>query len=443
MDKSRRGFLKKTAVGAAGISLGGLIIPSKAYSSVPGANDRLNFGIVGVNSRGLAHVSAVLKSPNTSIGYICDVDSRALDKTVKMVEDMTGKKPKAYTDIRKMLEEKDLDVITIATPEHWHAPMAIMGVQAGKHVYVEKPCSHNPLEGEYLIEAQRKYGKLIQMGNQQRSGPTSQQAMKDIKDGLIGRAYYGKAWYSNARASIGTGQKVPVPEWLNWELWQGPAPRRDYQDIWVHYNWHWIKDYGTGEIHNNGTHEIDICRWALGVDYPVKVTSGGGRFHFDDDWEFPDTQVVSYEFPENKMITWEGRSCNNYQLNGRGRGVTIHGTEGSIFLDRNEYIAYNSAGEETKRLTEDELSATTDTRGEGSLDIKHMINLVNGIRNGETLNAPISDGAITSHLCHLGNISQEVGRTIYTDKNNGRILGDAQAMQLWSREYEPGWEIHI
>ena len=281
------------------------------------------------------------------------------------------------------------------------------------------------------------------MGNQQRSAPTSQQAIQDIKDGIIGKAYYGKAWYANGRGPIGKGKQVPVPDWLNWELWQGPAPRRDYQDIWVHYNWHWFWDYGTGEINNNGTHEIDICRWALGVDFPTKVTSGGGRYHYDDDWEFPDTQVVNYEFPENKMISWEGRSCNNFQLYNRGRGATIHGTEGTILLDRNGYIAYNTAGEEIKRLTEDEVSATTDTRGEGGLDTKHMTNFVRSIRGEAQQNSPINDGAITNLLCHLGNISQAVGRTLITDRENGHILSDAEAMQMWSREYQPGWEIKI
>ncbi|HYW96093.1 MAG TPA: Gfo/Idh/MocA family oxidoreductase [Bacteroidales bacterium] len=443
MDQSRRDFLKKAAVGTAGITFGGLYMKPGAYASVTGANDRLNVAVVGVHSRGKAHVHALSKVENVNIAYICDVDSRVRDEAVKMVHDLTGKKPQAFTDIRKLLEEKDLDAITIATPEQWHAPMALMAMQAGKHVYVEKPCSHNPEEGEILVAAQKKYGKVVQMGNQQRSAPTSIQAVKDIREGLIGRPYQGYAWYANTRGSIGKGKKVAVPEWLDWELWQGPAPRRDYQDIWVHYNWHWFWDYGTGEINNNGTHEIDVCRWALGVDYPEKVTSAGGRYAYDDDWEFYDTQVVNYEFPDDKMITWEGRSCNGFPTHERGRGATIHGTEGTVLVDRNGYIAYNKKNEVIKELTEKEASATTDTRGEGSLDVYHVRNFVNAIRINEKQHSPIDQGAVSNLLCHLGNISQNVGRTLLTDSKNGHILNDGEAMQMWSREYEPGWEMKL
>ncbi len=443
MDKSRREFIKKTAVGTAALTLGGLYLKPGIYASVPGANEKLNVAVVGVNGRGKAHVSALAKIENVNIAYICDVDSRVREQAIKMVQDLTGKKPKAFIDVRKLLEQPDLDAITIATPEQWHAPMALMALQAGKHVYVEKPCSHNPEEGEILVEAQKKYGKIVQMGNQQRSAPTSIQAVKDIREGIIGRAYEGFAWYANDRAPIGKGRKVPVPEWLDWDLWQGPAPRRDYQDIWVHYNWHWFWDYGTGEINNNGTHEIDICRWALGVDFPVKVSSGGGRYHYDDDWEFYDTQVVNYEFPENKLITWEGRSCNSFQHHNRGRGATIHGTEGTVLLDRNGYTAYDKKNQVIKEMAEEQASATIDTLGEGLLDVYHFQNFINAIRNGEKQHSPIYEGAVTNLLCHLGNISQKVGRTLRTDPKNGHIMDDGEGMQLWTREYEPGWEMKL
>lgn len=440
IDNQRRDFLKKSALTGAGIALGGLGLSAKSYANIIGANDRINFAVVGVHSRGKAHLKAIAASPNTRINYICDVDARVRDEVSKMTQDMTGNAVEAMVDIRKLLEKSDLDAITIATPEHWHAPMAILGVQAGKHVYVEKPCSHNPSEGEMLVEAQKKTGKVIQMGNQQRSAPTSIQAIKDIHEGIIGKAYFGKAWYSNKRGPIGTGQKVAVPEWLNWELWQGPAPRRDYQDIWVHYNWHWFWDYGTGEINNNGTHEIDICRWALGVDFPSKVSSSGGRYHYDDDWQFYDTQMANYEFPENKLITWEGKSCNPFGYHDRGRGSTIHGTEGTVLLDRNGYIAYDLDGKVIKEMKEEEKSATTDTVGAGALDTYHMTNFADTIRGKAEQHSPINEGAITNLLCHLGNYSQKLGRALRIDTSNGRIIGDGQAMQMWRREYEPGWE---
>lgn len=440
---TRRDFLKKAALGTAGIVIGAASFPASSYARIIGANERVNFAIAGINSRGKALVKSSMAAPNTSIGYICDVDSRVLEAVGPMVQEAGGRKPKTFVDFRELVAQKDLDAVAIATPEHWHAPMAIMAAQAGKHVYVEKPCSHNPYEGELLIAVQKKTGKVIQMGNQQRSAPTSIQAIKDIQEGIIGTPYFGKAWYSNNRGPIGRGQKVPVPEWLNWELWQGPAPRRDFQDNLVHYNWHWFWDYGTGEIHNNGTHEIDICRWALGVDLPERVKSSGGRFHYQDDWEFYDTQVVSYEFPENKMITWEGKSCNNFSYFDRGRGATIHGTEGTVLLDRNIYQVYDQQGTLLKEMKEEDSSATTNTVGEGALDVYHMTNFVKAIRGLEKPRSPIDEAAISTLLCHYGNISQEVGRTLNIDQKTGHILNDTDAMRLWRRQYEPGWEPKI
>lgn len=437
---SRRDFVKTLALGTAGISIGAASFPASSYARILGANDRINFAVAGLNGRGQALIKSSLASPNTSLGYLCDVDARLFPIVSQKVQEQGEKKPKEIEDFRKLVEKKDLDAVIIATPEHWHAPMAILAAQEGKHVYVEKPCSHNPYEGEMLVEVQKKTGKVIQMGNQQRSAPTSIQAVKDIKEGIIGTPYFGKAWYSNNRASIGVGNKIPAPEWLNWELWQGPAPRQDFQDNLVHYNWHWFQKYGTGEIHNNGTHEIDICRWALGVDIPDRVKSSGGRYHYNDDWEFYDTQVVSYEYADDKMITWEGKSCNNFQYHDRGRGATIHGTNGTVLLDRNIYRVYDQSGTVIKEMKEAQSSATTDIQGEGSLDLYHMTNFVNAIRGEENPRSPINEAAITTLLCHLGNISQEVGRTLQVDTKTGHIKNDKEAMQLWKREYEPGWE---
>ncbi|MDX1637428.1 MAG: Gfo/Idh/MocA family oxidoreductase, partial [Balneolaceae bacterium] len=335
---SRRDFLRQLALGGAGLTLG---VSAKSYGNIIGANEQVNIGVAGLNGRGKALMRAVQDVPNARLTHVCDVDRRAMEEAASIAKNDFGVQVKSQGDIRKLVENSDVDAIAIATPDHWHAPMTIMGVKAGKHVYVEKPCSHNPREGEMLIEAREKYGKVIQMGNQQRSAPTSIQAVQDIREGIIGTPYFGKAWYSNARGPIGQAKQAPVPDWLNWELWQGPAPRRRFEDIWVHYNWHWHWNWGTGEINNNGTHEIDICRWALGVDYPVKTTSSGGRYHYNDDWQFYDTQIANFEFEGDKMITWEGKSCNPFNYHDRGRGATIHGTEGTILLDRNGYMAWD------------------------------------------------------------------------------------------------------
>jgi predicted dehydrogenase len=434
---SRRTFLKKSALGAAGLTVAPIAFGNP---NILGANDRINFAVAGLNSRGQALLSSIGKLDNARVLSLCDVDSRALDKTIAKVKKNTGKKPKGYEDFREMLENKDIDAFAFATPDHWHTPMALAGLQAGKHVYVEKPCCHNPAEGELLVAAQEKYGLNVQMGNQQRSSLTSNQAIKDIKDGIIGDVYFAKAWYANNRGTIGKGKEAAVPDWLNWDLWQGPAPRSAYRDNLVHYNWHWFWNWGTGEINNNGTHELDICRWALGVEFPTKVTSSGGRYAFDDDWQFYDTQIASFEFEGGKMITWEGKSCNNHKVLDRGRGATIHGTKGTIMLDRNAYFAYDQSGKTIKEMNEKTASLTTDTRGGGGLTDAHFVNFANAIRNGEELNAHVKGGYISNLMPHLGNIAQECGGSINCNPENGHIIGNRKAAAMWTREYESGWE---
>lgn len=436
MKKSnRRTFVKNTTLG-----LAALTIPASSYSRIIGSNERINVGVIGVNGRGMAHVSAINLLKNGNIAAICDVDSKVLAARKKKCMEMGIKNPKTEADFRKMLEDKEIDAVSIASPDHWHAPMAILAMQAGKDVYLEKPFSHNPQEGEWLIEAQRKTGKVLQIGNQQRSAPTSIEAMQDIQEGIIGEVYFGKAWYSNTRGPIGRGKKVAVPDHLDWDLFQGPAPRRDYMDNLVHYNWHWFWNWGTGEINNNGLHEIDICRWALGVDYPTKVTSSGGRYQYNDDWEFYDTQVASFEFPDGKMITWEGRSCNGFAHYDRGRGATIHGSDGSILLDRNDYFVYDNKGKMVKNVKERTESATTNIVGIGGLDVYHMNNFFNAIQKGEALNSNAVEAHKSTLLCHLGNIAQKYERTLKTDPGNGRIKNDKEAMSMWKRDYAPGWE---
>lgn len=434
---SRRKFVKTTSLAGAGL---GLAFSAKSYSAILGSNDKIRMAVIGLNGRGKALFGAITKSNNTVVSHVCDVDKRIFPEMLKMTEETYGLKPQTETDFRKILENKDIDAIAIATPDHWHAPMTIMAVSAGKDVYVEKPCSHNPHEGELLISAQKKYGKVIQMGTQQRSADTSIEAIQDIHNGMIGDTYFARAWYANGRKSIGYGKKTEVPAELDWELWQGPAPRKEYHDNRVHYNWHWFWNWGTGEINNNGTHEIDICRWALGVDFPVEVNSSGGRYAFKDDWQFYDTQIVNYQFPEEKMISWEGRSCNAFPEQGWGRGSAIYGTKGTALIDRNNYRLYDMDGKLIKELKEKEESATTNTIGEGALDVNHMNNFLDAIRENKKLHSPINIGHVTNLLCHLGNIAQATGRKLTTDSETGKILNDDQAMKMWRRDYEPGWE---
>jgi predicted dehydrogenase len=436
---SRRSVLKALAAGAAVAAVGST---ARSYARILGANDRLTFGIIGLHGRAYAHLAGVRANRETAVSHVCDVDRRELDKFAVAVKEKFGRDPVRERDFRKVLESKDVDVITIATPEHWQAHMAILGLQAGKHVYVEKPSSHNPHEGELLVQAQKKYGKLVQLGNQQRSSDHTRRIVQRIREGLIGKPYFGKAWYSNTRKSIGTGNAVEVPEYLDWDLWQGPAPRRPYKDNIHPYNWHWFWHWGTGETLNNGTHEVDVCRWALGVDYPSRVTASGGRYHFTDDWEFYDTLVTSFEYP-GKMITWEGMSCQGKQYYDRGRGVTVHGTEGTVLIDRDGFEVYSLNDRRIEQFLIEKKNTTQDLQSIDSMTDQHFRNLIDGIRDGVQLHSPIAEGNISVAMLQLSNIAWKTGRPLTLNAENGHILNDTQAEALRQREYEPGWELKI
>jgi len=437
---TRREFLDALAIGAAGLAAG---TTAKSYARILGSNERLNFAVIGLNGRGYAHLSSLNANRSVArISHVCDVDGNILNKFANAVQKETGEAPAAEKDFRKILESKEVDAITIATPDHWHAPMAIAGLQAGKHVYLEKPCSHNPAEGEMLIQAQQKYRKLVQMGNQQRSSPHTIEIIAKIHDGIIGKPYMAKAWYANVRKSIGVGKEISVPPQLDWELWQGPAPRRPYQDNVHPYNWHWFRNYGTGETLNNGTHEVDVCRWALAVDYPKRVTSSGGRYHFKDDWQFYDTLVTSFEY-EDRLISWEGKSCQGMKYYNRDRGSLIMGSTGTVLIDRDGYEIYDLKGAKTSEWRQPTNTSSADLVGVDSMTDAHFANFIAGIRKGEKLNAPVSEGNIAVTMLQLSNIAWEVNRELQFDPKNGHIQGDPEAMKMWQREYEKGWEPHL
>lgn len=440
MDSTRRNFIKNTTLGTASLATATFSSNFVLGRDILGANERINCAVVGVRSRGKAHAAAINLQENAKILYSCDVDDVILEEHNKWCQKNLGYVSKVEKDFRKLLEIKELDAIFIATPEHWHAPMTIMALQAGKHVYIEKPCSHNAHENELLVAAQKKYGLKVQMGNQQRSAITSINAINDIRNGIIGEVFKGEAYYSNNRGSIGIGKEVAIPQTLDWELWQGPAPRRPYKDNIHPYNWHWFRNWGTGEVHNNGTHEIDICRWALDVDLPESVSSVGGKHTYQDDWEFVDNQQVTFKYPKGKFITWTGHSRGLIQPKRPGRGVTIYGSKGSIQLDRNFYKLYDLGGNLIKSEFENEISQTTDTRGQGNLDVNHVGNLFDGIRKDKSLHAEIKDASISTLLCHLANMAQDAGEELHIDQQSGKVLNNLNVMKNWKREYEKGWE---
>jgi predicted dehydrogenase len=437
---TRREFLDGAVAGAAGLAIAST---AKSYAQILGSNNRLNFAIIGLNGRGYAHLSSLkANKANARVSHVCDVESNILKKFAMVAQKEMGEAPAMEKDFRNLLARRDIDAISIATPDHWHAPMAIAGVQAGKHVYVEKPCSHNPAEGVMLIEAQKKTGRLVQMGSQQRSSPHTIEIVDKIHSGLIGRAYFAKAWYSNVRKSIGIGKEVPVPPQLDWDLFQGPAPRQAYKDNVQPYNWHWFKTWGTGESLNNGTHEVDVCRWALGVDYPNSVASIAGRYQFTDDWQFYDTMSTSFAY-DDAMIGWEGKSCNGMQYYGRDRGAAIIGTTGTVVVDRDGYEIYDLKGKMTAAFKAAEITRSADLVGRDSMTDSHFANFIAGIQKGEKLRQPIAQGNVAVTMLQLSNIAWEIKRELHLDKKDGKVLNDPEAMTFWDRSYEKGWAPHV
>lgn len=434
---NRRDFVRQASITAAGITILNFPVFGKNAPS-----NKVVVAVMGVNSRGAYLAECFSKLPNVEVAYICDVEDAAIANGLKPFAN-AARKPQVIKDVRELVTKTDFDALIIAAPDHWHAPAALMAVANGKHVYVEKPCGHNALEGEWLAAAEKKYGKLIQMGNQRRSFPNLIEAVRLVKEEkVIGETYLGKAWYANNRKSIGRGKQVPVPSTLDFDLWQGPAPRLPYRDNLVHYNWHWFWHWGTAETCNNGTHEIDCCRWFLGTDFPTKVTSAGGRYAFTDDWETPDTQVASFEFGPGKAITWEGRSCNIFPVEGAGRGFVIYGTKGTLVNKGNDdYRIYDYDNKLVKEVKSDAKNDPTNpVAASGNLDYYHFNNFIQTVRGEAKLTSPVSEGHKSVLLCHLANIAQRTGQTLICDPSNGHIRNSQAAMKLWGRKYEKGWQ---
>ena len=422
----RRHFLEWGAAAGAALATTTAVRGDESAKKVS-ANDKIVVGIMGVNGRGSGLAQGFLANPGAEIGYVCDVDERAVAKALAAIESKQSRKPQGVGDFRRMLDDKSLDAIVVATPNHWHAPATILGCSAGKHVYVEKPCSHNPREGELAVAAARKNNRVVTMGSQRRTWPAVVEAIEKVRGGEIGRVLYARSWYTNRRESIGHRQPEPPPSWLDFTLWQGPAPERPYKSNIVHYNWHWHWHWGNGELGNNGVHGLDVARWGLGVDFPTRVTSGGGKYRHDDDQETPDTHLVTYDFGE-KTIGWEGLSWSSYGSGGTGFGISFHGDKGTLVIQNSDYKIFDTQNKE--------IAANTSRGG----DADHIANFLDCIRSGARPNADIEEAHKSTLLCHLGNIAYRVGRALNLDAKNGHILGDEQAAAMWTREYRPGWE---
>ena len=413
--------MKQTGLAGAGIALLGA--PGLQAADSPG--DKIVVGVMGLG-RGKDHVNALLQISNVEVAYVADIDDDRVAEGAKIVSGKQNKAPKSVKDFRKILDDKSVDALFIAAPNHWHAPATILACSAGKHVYVEKPGSHNAREGELMVSAARKYKRVVQMGNQRRSWPALIEAIEKLRAGVIGPVRYARTWYNNARASIGRGKQVPVPENLDYSMWQGPAPERPFVDNLVHYNWHWRWHWGGGELANNGIHALDVVRWGLGVDYPTRVTFNGGRYHFDDDQETPDTGAAVFDFG-GKGAMWDDSSCHP-RKDEKLPFVTFYGDKGSLANRGTDYAIFDANG---KQIDEG--------KGPGG-EKDHIQNFLDCIRNGKKPHSEIEEGQKSTLLCHLGNIAYRTGHTLHIDPKTGRIIDDKEAEKFWGREYRPGWE---
>ncbi|PQJ76573.1 Gfo/Idh/MocA family protein [Polaribacter glomeratus] len=442
---SRRNFIKKTALAGAGITVASsaMAMSAKSYNNIIGSNDRLNVAIAGLGRRlGAFKDPIATKESNVKLLYLCDVMESQRLKGLKEFRQHINYNPNLENDIRKVLDDKNVDVLINATPDHWHTPGSIMAMKAGKHVYVEKPCSHNMYENEQLVKASKAYSKVVQMGNQQRSSGHTIEIINEIHNGIIGTPYKAVAFYSNGRGEAPLQKSAPIPAGLDWDLWQGPAPRRAYTSETWNYNWHWYGwDYGTAEAGNNGTHELDVARWALQVNYPKQVYVEAEKRQFlNDGWEMYDDMEATFKFADNKVIKWNGKSRNNYTTYGAGRGTIIYGSEGSVFVDRGKYILYDRNGKLIRDSKTTSNESGTALGGGGDTSTKHVQNLFDTIRGKAVLTAPIDDASKSMAMVHYANIAFRINSGFDVDDTTG-VIYNREAMKLWSRTYEPGWEI--
>jgi predicted dehydrogenase len=436
MNESRRSFIRKTLVGTTGITIGGAGMSAQSHRRIIGANDRINIAIAGLGRR--LYMSPLMetmamKESNVRLLYLCDVMESQRVQAAGEFSKLLDYRPALENDVRRIYQDQQVDAIIDLTPDHWHAPGSCYALQAGKHVYVEKPSSHNPREGELLVAFQKKYNRLVQVGNQGSSATSIQKIIKEIHNGVIGVPYKAIAFYSSGRNEVPVPRRAQVPAGLDWELWQGPAPRQEYMHNTWDYDWHWYGwTHSTGEIGNNGIHRLDFARRAMQVGYPERVDVVSGKYHFPGDgWSMYDTMDATFVFPGNKVIKCDSKSRNNYHTYGGANGTIIFGSEGTVLIMGQGYKHFDRNG----RLLSEESSDVNATT-------LHFWNFFNSIRGREVLNSPVDDAETTTLYCHLANISSRIGRGFDVNPHNGQAL-DRDALKLWGREYEPGWKPEI
>lgn len=432
MSSNRRGFLKGVGVaGAAALS-------AASYTRAAGANERYVVGVIGCGGMGGSHIRTLVTEKDVDIAYLCEVDRERLAAAAKVVGNGNGRAPRTVGDLRRVLEDREVQAVWIATPDHWHAPAAILSLDAGKHVYVEKPCSHNIREGRLMIDAARRNRKVCQVGTQTRSSEHAQTAIQMLREGAIGEVLSVRVWNSQLRRNIGHAKPSDPPANLDYDLWVGPAPMVPYQANRTNPIWRWWYAFGTGDMGNDGVHDIDIGRWGLGVEtHPTRIAALGGKFFFDDDQEFPDTQTVVFEYNVptkhrgKKQLIFEQRIWSPYVQEGYENGDAFYGTQGMLILGKESgWTLYGPRNKEIKRM-----SGTPNLLG-------HHRNFLECTRTGNRPNADIEINHLSTTLCHLGNIATRVGRVVNFDPRSEEIQNDKEAGPMIRRQYREGhWAV--
>lgn len=425
-DTDRRSFLQQT--GAWGTV--GAFALSQNTGAAESANDQIRLACIGCGGRAQELLKSFAGMSGVKVVTLCDVDDSKFANSIKSVEEAGGGTPLVEKDIRRVLDDKAVDGVVVATPDHWHAPASILALDAGKHVYVEKPCGHNIREGRLTLDAARRNKKIVQVGTQSRSSPTIIRAMELLREGAIGEILVGKAWNSQLRRSIGRGKTEAVPAGLDYDAWVGPAKYLEFQPNYVRYGWHWFYNFGTGDAGNDGVHDLDIARWGLGMNrHPNSVTATGGKYFYDDDQEFPDTQYVSFEYLDKqgkhpKQLIYEHRIWSPYVQEGFENGNAWYGTKGMLLLGK--LVGWKLYGPRNKLV---------DSMDAGGMGLPHYQNFIDCVRSGKLPNADIEIGHYSAALSHLANIATRLKTTLTFDPDGEKFVGHEEANQFVSREY--------
>jgi predicted dehydrogenase len=426
----RRTFLQHSAAGVAGAAA----LSAAAYARAGGANERLQVGLIGCGGRGTHDAKLFAALPNVEIAAVCDVDASRL---VAAADTFGVPAERAFSDLRRLLQGDTVQAVIVATPNHWHAPATILACDAGKHVYVEKPCSHNIREGRLMVEAARRNRCVVQHGTQVRSTSTIQAAVEALRGGAIGQVLVARAWNIQRRGGMGRVAESEPPQGFDYDTWVGPAPLVPYRAICHNGAWNWLYHFGCGDFGNDGVHDIDYARWGLGVEtHPTTISALGGKYFFDDDQEFPDTQQVSFEYPgeggvgQRRLLVYEQRLWSTSYPQNCDSGAEFYGTAGQLFVSRRGKLRIWSDGNtevahELPRVPQD--------------DAAHVANFVDCVRSGDAPNAEIEIGHLSTTLCHLGNIAVRVGRQLRFDPQAENFIGDDDAQALLRRAYRDHW----